>query len=446
MKKTKPLLLAFIATLIATNAQAQSTFSIDEAVDYAIKNHPNVKNAIVGTQDAELQIKEIKYAGMPQINGQFSYTYNAIVPTQLIDAKNFNPEAAEGEVVKFKFGVPWGGQAGIGVNQLIFDASWLVGLRAADTYRLMASQDLTKSKVMVAENVIKAYYSALVAEQRSKILDLNISRMDSAIYQTEQYLKQGFVEKIDVDRLNVQRNNLITEKQKLNNLISLTYQLLKFQMSYPQDARITLKEKLNNDDVKILRNLVGEEVNPETRIEFLQLQTSKKLTLLNVERIQKGVFPSVSFSGSLGAGHSNTVFNPFEKWFGSSALTLGVRIPIYDSGVRKVQIERQRLNIIKIDNGVEILKESFKLENEQAKINIKNGFEALDIQTRNMDLAEEVLRVTKIKYQQGLGTNLEIVNAESDLKQAQNNYFSALYDVLIAKVDLDKAHGKLIKQ
>ncbi|OYU67683.1 MAG: transporter [Cytophagaceae bacterium BCCC1] len=446
MKKTKLLLLAFIVTLIATNARAQSAFSIEEAVDYAIKNHSSVKNSLVGMQDAELQIKEIKYSGMPQINGQFGYTYNAIVPTQLIDAKNFNPEAAEGEVVKFKFGVPWGGQAGIAVNQLIFDATWLVGLRAADTYRLMASQDLTKSKVTVAENVIKAYYSALVAEQRSKILDLNITRMDTAIYQTEQYVKQGFVEKIDVDRLNVQRNNLITEKQKLNNLISLTYQLLKFQMSYPQDVRITLKETLNNDDVKMIKSLVGEEVNPENRIEFLQMQTNKKLTLLNMERYQKGVFPSVSFSGNLGAGHSNPQFNPFERWFGSSALTLGVRIPIYDSGLRKVQVERQRLNIIKIDNGMEILKESFKLENEQAKINIRNGFEALDIQTRNMDLAAEVLRVSKIKYQQGLGTNLEVVNAESDLKQAQNNYFSALYDVLIAKVDLDKAQGKLIKQ
>lgn len=446
MKKTKLLLLSIIASFIATNARAQSAFSIEEAVDYAIKNHSSVKNSLVGMQDAELQIKEIKYAGMPQINGQFAYTYNAIVPTQLIDAKNFNPEAAEGEVVKFKFGVPWGGQAGIAVNQLIFDATWLVGLRAADTYRLMASQDLTKSKVTVAENVIKAYYSALVAEQRSKILDLNISRMDTAIYQTEQYVKQGFVEKIDVDRLNVQRNNLITEKQKLTNLISLTYQLLKFQMSYPQDARITLKETLNNDDVKMIKSLVGEEVNPENRIEFLQMQTNKKLTLLNMERYQKGVFPSVSFSGNLGAGHSNPQFNPFERWFGSSALTLGVRIPIYDSGLRKVQVERQRLNVIKIDNGMEILKESFKLENEQAKINIRNGFEALDIQTRNMDLASEVLRVSKIKYQQGLGTNLEVVNAESDLKQAQNNYFSALYDVLIAKVDLDKAQGKLIKQ
>lgn len=446
MKKTKLLLLTCFASLLMAQAKAQSAFSIEEAVDYAIKNHPTVKNSLVGMQDAEMQIKEIKYSGLPQINGQFGYTYNAIVPTQLVEAKNFNPQAAEGEVVKFKFGVPWGGQAGIGVNQLIFDATWLVGLRAADTYRLMASQDLTKSKVTVAENVIKAYYSALVAEQRAKILDLNIARMDTAIYQTEQYVKQGFVEKIDVDRLNVQRNNLITEKQKLNNLISLTYQLLKFQMSYPQDARISLKETLNNEAVKSIRNLVAQDVNPDDRIEFLQMQTNKKLTLLNMERYQKGVFPSVSFSGSLGAGHSNSVFNPFERWFGSSALTLGVRIPIYDSGLRKVQVERQRLNIIKIDNGMDILKESFKLENEQAKINITNGFEALDVQSRNMELAAEVLRVSKIKYQQGLGTNIEVVNAESDLKQAQNNYFSALYDVLIAKVDMDKAQGKLLKQ
>lgn len=445
MKKTKLLFTLITALAFGAKTFAQTSFTIDEAVDYALKNHNTIKNAQVGIQDAELQIKEIKYAGMPQINGQFGYTYNAIVPSQLIDAKNFNPDAAEGEVVKFKFGVPWGGQAGIGLNQLIFDATWLVGLRAADTYRKMASQEVDKSKLTVAENVKKAYYSVLVAEQRAILLDLNLARMDSMIFQTEQLYKQGFVEKIDVDRLTVQRNNFLTEKQKVQNLISFTYQLLKFQMSYPVNSTIKLEEKLNVDDVKILRGIRTEEVDLKNRIEFNQLETNRKLTMLNMERIQKGVFPSVSFSGSLGAGHSNTVFNPFQRWFGSSALTLGVRIPIYDSGVRKVQVERQRLNVIKIDNGLEILKESVKLENEQAMTNLKNGFESLDVQVRNMDLASEILRVSKIKFQQGLGSSLEVINAESDLKQAQNNYFSALYDVLIAKVDIDKAQGKLLK-
>jgi outer membrane protein TolC len=446
MNKTKYVLALLAWMLISFKLQAQTAFSIDEAVDYGIKNHANAKTAMVGMQDAELQIKEIKVSGLPQINGQFSYTYNAIVPSQLIDAKNFNPTAADGEVVKFKFGVPWGGQTGISLNQLIFDATWLVGLRAADTYRLMAKLELSKSEVAIAENVKKAYFSALVAEQRATILDLNIERIDSVIFQTEQYYKQGFVEKIDVDRLQVQKNNLITERQKLSNLISLTYQLLKFQMAFPIDSKITLKEKLNEEDVNRLRTILAEEVNPDNRIEFAQLETNRNLTLLNIERIQKGAYPSVGFAGSLGASHSNTVFNPFERWFGASALTLNVRIPIYDSGLRRVQADRQRLNLIKLDNGAELLKESFKLENAQAYTNLKNGFETLEVQKRNMELAQQVLRVSKIKFQQGLGSSLEVVNGESDLKAAQNNYFSALYDVLIAKVDLDKAQGKLIKK
>jgi outer membrane protein TolC len=443
--KMKYYLSLFMALFVLLKANAQSAFSLDEAVDYGIKNHGSIKNARVGIQDAELQIKEIKAAGLPQINGSFAYTYNAIVPTQLVAASNFNPQAKEGETVKFKFGVPWGGQAGIGVNQLIFDATWLVGLRAADTYRLMADQEVEKSKTSVAEMVQKAYYSTLVAQQRSQLIDLNLTRMDSAIFQTEQFFKAGFVEKIDIDRLKVQRNNLLTEKAKIKNLIALSYQLLKFQMGYPQNEPLELKEKLNADIVKDMINLMSTEIKPENRIEFKQLETSRKLTMLNMERISKTQIPSVALSGSLGAGHSNLKFNPFDNWFGSSAISLGIRIPIYDSGLRKIQVERQRLNLIKIDNGADLLKESFKLELGQAKVNLKNGFEALGMQEQNLELANEVLRVSKIKFQQGLGSSLEVVNAEADVKQSQNNYLSALYDVLIGKVDFDKIQGKLIK-
>jgi outer membrane protein TolC len=186
------------------------------------------------------------------------------------------------------------------------------------------------------------------------------------------------------------------------------------------------------------------EVNAEDRIEFQVLQTNRDLLALNVERYQKSTLPNVFFSGSLGAGHSNNTFNPFERWFGSSALSLGVNIPIFDSGLRKIQIERQRLNIIQIENTAEMLRNSFKLQNDQAAISLKNGLETLEVQRRNLALAEEIVRVTKIKYQEGVGSNLEVINAENDNRQSQTNYFAALYDVLVAKVDLDKAHGKLI--
>lgn len=428
------------------SAQGQQKFTLQEAVQYGIKNHLSVKNAELDIIGAELTIKQIKAAGLPQINGQFQYTYNAIIPTQLLDAKNFDPNAEEGAVTKFKFGVPWSGQAGVGLNQLIFDATWLVGLKAAPVYRELARKGVTNSKITVAENVAKAYYSVLVAEERAKILDLNIARIDSLIREMRIMNQQGFIEKIDLDRLEVQRNNLITETQKVKNLVLLSQTLLKFQMGMKLDEPIALADKLSDVDIRPFAMLEYPSVDYAGRIEYATLMIQRQLSVLDMERTQKGVIPKISFSGSLGAGHSNTRFNPFERWFGSSALTLGVQIPIYDSGLRKIQLQQQRLALTKLDQSAQLLRESFDLQAKTASINLKNGLESLNVQQRNMDLAKEVVRVTKIKYQAGSGTNIEVVNAESALKEAQTNYFAALYDLLIAKVDLDKAMGKLLAE
>ncbi|MGR3811588.1 TolC family protein [Jiulongibacter sp. NS-SX5] len=442
----KKLFAGSLMILISMATYSQQSFTLEEAVEYGLKNHADVQNAIVGRQDTELDIKEIKATGLPKINGQFQYTYNAIVPTQLIDAQNFDPTAPEGAVTEFKFGVPWGGQAGISLNQLIYDATWLVGLRAQDTYRKLADQEIVQSKTTVAENITKAYYSVLVAQERAKIIELNIARLDTMESNTTKMFEQGFVEKLDLDRLSVQKNNLKTELTKVRNLTELSKQLLKFQMGYNVSQQIFLSDNLIEQEEKALASIVNEEVDPESRIEFQMLKTNRELLEMNEERYRKSALPNLFFSGNIGAGHSNTRFNPFERWFGSSSLSLGVNIPLYDSGLRKIQQERQRLGMIQIDNSAEMLRNSFRLQNDQATINMKNGLETLDVQKRNLELANEVVRVSKIKYQEGVGTNLEVVNAENDLRQAQTNYFAALYDVLVAKVDLDKAHGKLINE
>jgi outer membrane protein TolC len=446
MKIKLRVLSPILFLILSITAYGQQSFSLKEAVQYGIKNHLTVKNAELEIYSAENTIKQIKASGLPQVNGQFQFTSNLIIPTQLLEAKNFNPNAAEGEVTKFKFGVPWGGQAGIGVNQLIFDATWLVGLKAAPVYRELAQRGVTSSKITVAENVMKAYYSVLVAEERSKILALNINRLDTLLREIKIMNEKGFVEKIDVDRLQVQRNNLVTETQKVRNLIQLSYGLLKFQMGMKQQETLTLKDKLSETDLNTLQLPEYQGVDYANRIEYSTLMTQRKLTNLDIERIQKGVLPKVFFSGSLGASHSNPRFNPFERWFGSSALSIGLQVPIYDSGLRKTQVQQQNITLTKIDQSALLLRESFELQASQSIISLQNGLETLKSQKANMELATEVLRVSKIKYQAGAGTNIEVVNAESSLKEAQTNYFAALYDLLIAKVDLDKASGKLLAE
>jgi outer membrane protein TolC len=449
MHKVNKLLLYTLLPLWGLGGFAQESFTVKDAVKYAIKNNLNVKNAELEILSADTRIKEIRAAGLPQISGQFQYTASPIVASSLIDPSRFsfgaapNPNDPKPEPVKVQFGLPFAGQAGIGVNQLIYDATWLLGLKAAPIYRELAKKSVDNSKISVAENVMKAYYSVLVAEERIQILDLNMGRLDSLIREMRIMNQQGFVEKIDLSRLEVQRNNLLTERQKVQNLIQLTYGLLKFQMGMRGDASIKLTEKLSDIDLVPLQALDYQPVDYANRIEYSSLMTQRELQEIDLQRTQKGVIPKLFFSGSLGASHSNTQFNPFKYWFGVSQVSIGMQVPIYDSGLRKYQQQQQRITLTRVDQSAQLLRQSFDLQNQQAIISLKNGLQSLDIQKRNLELAQEVIRVSKIKYQSGVGSNLEVVNAEASLKEAQTNYFAALYDVIIAKVDLDKALGKL---
>jgi outer membrane protein TolC len=265
-----------------------------------------------------------------------------------------------------------------------------------------------------------------------------------AVRETKIMNESGFVELLDVNRIEVQINNLRTERQKVQNLIELSYALLKYQMTLPLDQKISLTDNINDVDIEKLRNVDGD-VNYNNRIEFSLLDTQEKLAGLDIRNTRSGYLPSVS--ASLGYGHNNGR-NSFAdlfstQWFNNSLLSLNVNIPIFDGFTKRYQIEQKKIALDKVKNGQTLLKQSIDFETRQADITIKNAFATLETQKRNQDLAQEIVRVSKIKYKEGVGSNIEVINAESSYKEAQTNYFAALYDLLIAKVDLTKARGEL---
>ncbi len=344
------------------------------------------------------------------------------------------------------FGIKNQGSASASLNQLIFNGSYFIGLKAAATYRELAQKNTTQTRVTVAENVTKAYYSVQVAEERAKVLDLNISRVDSLMRETKIMNESGFVELLDVNRIEVQINNLRTERQKVQNLIELSYALLKYQMTLPLDQKISLTDNINDVDIEKLRGTVTQgDVNYNNRIEFSLLDTQEKLAGLDIRNTRSGYLPSVS--ASLGYGYNNgrdrfaDLFST--QWFNNSLLSLNISIPIFDGFTKRYQMEQKKIALDKVKNGQTLLKQSIDFEARQADITIKNAFASLETQKRNQDLAQEIVRVSKIKYKEGVGSNIEVINAESSYKEAQTNYFAALYDLLIAKVDLTKARGEL---
>ncbi|KAA6440927.1 TolC family protein [Dyadobacter flavalbus] len=439
-------LLAMLLSFVPLYAQ-DSNFSLQEAVDYAIKHNLNIKNTQLDAISAEARIGEVRSAGLPQVAANFNFTDNLIIQRFFLPANFADPNAAaDAPPVALKFGVRYMGTAAATLNQLIFNGSYFIGLKAAATYRELAQKNITQSKVSVAEAVTKAYYSAQVAEERAKLLDLNISRVDSLMRETKAMNVSGFVELLDVNRLEVQINNLLTERQKVQNLIELSYALLKYQMGMPAEEPIKLTDDINGVNIDSLKTITAQ-FNPtyENRIEYSLLNTQEKLAGLDLRNVRSGYLPTVS--ASVGYGHNNgrdsftDLFG--SKWFNNSVLSLNVNIPIFDGFSKRYQIEQKKIAIDKVKNGQALLKQSIDLESNQALISIKNAFATLETQKRNLTLAEEIVRVSKIKYKEGVGSNIEVINAESSLKEAQTNYFTALYDLMIAKVDLSRARGEL---
>jgi outer membrane protein TolC len=432
----------FLITSLVANAQ---TYSLKQAVDYAIAHQVQVKNSQIDLQNASAKINEIKAMGLPQVNGSVALTNNLILQRVFIPAKIFNPAAAEGELIAAKFGVDNSGFANVGLSQLVFDGTYLLGLKASTVYKDLAVKSVTQSKQQVAENVTKAYYGILVNEKRQGLLALNLARLDTLLKETRELNKQGFVEKIDVQRLDVQANNLRTELENIERLQALSYSLLKFQMGYPMEEPIRLSESLEKVELATFNTNAAGDFNYANRIEYSILQTQENLAELDLKSIKAGFLPRLVLNANYGYNAGANAFSDLmsKQWFDNAAITVALQIPIFDGFSKKYKAIQSANNLQKVRQSYSLLKSSIDLQRSQASITMKNALESMKEQKANLDLANEISRVTRVKYQQGVGSNLEVLNAETSIKESQANYFTALYNALIAKVELEKANGTL---
>ena len=432
----------FLLTSLAANAQS---FSLKQAVDYAITHQVQVKNSQIDLQNASAKINEIKAMGLPQVNGSVALTNNIVLQRAFIPAKIFNPAAADGELIAAKFGVDNSGFASVGLSQLVFDGSYLLGLKASSVYKELSVKSVTQSKQQVAENVTKAYYGILVNEKRIGLLSLNLARLDTLLKETRELNKQGFVEKIDVQRLDVQANNLRTELENVNRLQELSYSLLKFQMGYPMEEPIRVTESLEKIELATFNTNAAGDFSYTNRIEYSILQTQENLAELDLKSIKAGYLPRLVLNANYGYNAGANAFSDLmtKQWFDNAAVTVALQIPIFDGFSKKYKAVQSENNLQKVRQSYGLLKSSIDLQRSQANITLKNALESMKEQKSNLDLANEISRVTRVKYQQGVGSNLEVLNAESSIKESQANYFTTLYNALIAKVEVEKANGTL---
>ena len=441
--------IIFVSLLLFNNffhAGAQSTgtttpLSLQQAIDYAYSHQSAYLNAILDEQISQARVQEIVGIGLPQISGKIDVKNFVEIPTSFIPAEFFG--GPPGEFVPVQFGTPFQAEAGLSASQLLFDPTYLVGIKASKSLRELATKNTQRTKIETYVSVSKAYFNVLVNRERMQLIDAQANRIKKLKDDTQAMFDNGFVEKLDLDRLTLNYNNVITEKEKIAKVLILGEYLLKYQIGMDIYSNITLTDSLNEERI---RNYVVTAEKPDVtqRIEYSLMETNKDLEVLNLKRYRSQYFPSLFAYGALSANAQRSEFDFFDanqRWFPIGIIGGTLQWNIFDGLQREKKIKQASLSVKKADLSLQNMGIALALEAENGRTNLQNALSSLNAQKKNMELATDVVRISKLKYDQGIGSNLEILNAETSMKEALTNYYNALFDALVAKVDLDKALG-----
>lgn len=446
------LITALLCTLslagYSQQAPASYSFSLADCIKYAYEHQDSVKNAALDVRSAEYRVKETIGTGLPQIGGSVTFQDYIKKPVQVSPefGADFKIKDPNGPLVALPFGpVKYTNNLALQFNQLLFSGTFIVGLQAVKTFRELSQRSLVRSKIETNVNVTKAYYQVLVSGEQIKLLDANIAQLKQQFDETSQRNKQGFVEKIDVDRLDVQYNNLLTNRENVVRSLVLANQMLKFQMGMSVDNELILTDKLENVTLnqQVAQNTVDTAFY-RNRIEYKLLETNVVLNQLDVKSRKAEFLPSLSFNAGLGGVfQENQTRYLYNNIYYNSFIGLSLNVPIYSGGQRTSRLRQSQITVLKSQNDLSNAANGFKLQANAANITYLNSLQSLNNQTRSRTLAQEVLRVSKIKYEQGVGSSIEVTQAQNELENADNQYIQALYNALLSKVDLDRAYARI---
>ncbi|MFV8357085.1 TolC family protein [Flavobacterium sp. XS1P32] len=438
----KSILILILTFSAGVNAQELKSLTLKDAIVYALENKADAKKARLQIEKGEYEIKEVRSRALPQIAANGSLNYNPILQTTVIDGAGFGQP---GTTIQAAFGQKWSSTAGVSLNQALYDQAVFVGLKAAKSTREFYQINAQLTEEQVIERVANAYYQVYVTRQNLTVLDNNLKNTTKVKDIIKGQYDNGLAKKIDLDRTMVRISNINTLRQQTINAVTLQENALKFFMGLPVDTRISIPET----EFEITPNALSLAPDTTTRTEYLLLKKNEQLLEYQKKSIEANYYPSLSLTGGynfIGQGPEMPWFKkPSDGvyWSDFASVGLNLRIPIFTGFGTKARVNQadNKLASIKVD--LEETKLALDLQYTNARTQIENSIVSINNQKENAKLAQEVLTNTNNNYIQGLASLTDLLEAESELVVAQNNYTTALLDYKLAEIQVIKAKGEL---
>jgi outer membrane protein TolC len=434
--------LLILAFLVVFTTNAQQRLSVNDAQQLGLTNNTEVKNARLDVKLAKKKVKETVAIGLPKINGEVNMQQFLEIPTTVVPANMFAPSASADEFTELQFGTEYNSTSTLSASQLVFDGSYIVGLKASSIYKSLSIQSLELTEQQIQDSIAAAYYNVLVAEERKAFLKLIADIHQDILDEVSTMYELGLVEDLDVDRMALTLSNMKIQSENMDRMTDVAYLYLKLILGLPLDEEIILTDSLNNllSDNQIIQL---KEPSIENRKEYQLAQTQTQLMKLDLRRFQSQLLPSITAFASYSKNAYRNEFDFFDegKWYPSNVIGIKANMTLFDGLARVSRIQQAQINYEKARNNQSQTSEFLQLAYEMALSNYITAFNSQEQTANNLELSKKIYHKTLLKYKEGLVSSSELSQAGADYSQAQANNAQSIYNLLIAKTNYNRSVG-----
>ncbi len=441
--KNSFLVFVMLSLSWVVKAQEIATMTLEQSIHYALDNAYQMDYANMDVELAHRQNKELTAIGLPQINGDVSFTNYLKLPTTAIPANAFDPTADPDEVVGVQFGTKFNASASLNASQMLFDGTYFIGLKAAKAYIALNESAKQQSENELRKSITEAYGLAVLSVESHRIFNENYNSLEALLKDTEALFENGFREELDVDQLRLQLAGLDNRRKQSERNVQVTHNLLKFQMGMPIAQELVLSSSLSDlAGINVMPELLQSDIAVDGHTDVRTTESNVELRRLNVQVEKMAGVPKLHAfltTQQQAFRQDLSFFGNESEWYPGTFWGLQLQVPIFSGFMRHNKVQKAKIDHQRALLQRDQVREGVLLEIATQRSNYATALDVFDTEQNNVTLAEKINRVTRTKYEEGLSSSFEIQQAETQMLDAQGRFLQAAFDLIQSKAALEKA-------
>lgn len=445
MKKSIFPLMLILVSWFSSEAQNTQSFSLEQAIQTALSNNKSIKAALLDKEINAFKKGEMNAAFYPTIDGTVSVNHFIDMPQQFLPASFLNPQAPDGEVVGVEFGVPNSSSVGLSAQWLIYNQAVFTGFKVLKAQNEMADISIEKKQNDVAYSVTQLYYGIAFANEQKSILEKNVEGLEQLLKIVESNYENGFIKKIDVDKVKVNKINLESQLENLTTVIQTQENFLKMLIGIETNTELLLTDQFSGETLNAIFNA---NLQPKNTTDYRLLEKQIELNEIERQSIIADYLPTVglayNYTYNWQSDNLSSLFSSDLK-YPQQNIGLQINVPIFDGRRNEFKLRQNEVKSLQLQTNASYLSDKISTDITNARIKYNQNISAIATRKTNTDLAQQVLDQTTAEYKEGIVALREVIDSETALREAQTQYLNAVSDALMGLLEYKKASGTLLK-